>query len=76
MICPIIMKDANDVQRVSNIAAQSGIDLSVSCGNTMIDPRSIIALFTLMGKNAVLVGPDNINPTYFKRLVKKMGVAA
>lgn len=76
MICPIFMKDTADVQRVSDVAAEAGIDMSVNCGNAMIDPRSILGLFTFMGKDALLVAPDDMNPNYFMRLVKKMGVAA
>ncbi len=76
MICPIFMKDAKDVERVSAVAAEAGIDMSVSCGADMIDPRSILGLFTFMGKDAILVAPDDLNPNYFMRLVKKMGVAA
>ena len=76
MICPIKMKTEQDVIRVSEIAANSGIDMSVSCGTAMIDPRSILGLFAFVGKDAVLVAPDNLNPKYFMKLVKKMGVAA
>ena len=76
MICPILMRDAKDVERVSNVAAEAGIELSVSCGTMMIDPRSILGLFNFVGKDALLVAPDNMSPNYFMRLVKKMGVAA
>ena len=76
MICPIFMKDTKDVERVSKVAADAGIDMSVSCGNAMIDPRSILGLFNFVGKEALLVAPDDMNPNYFMRLVKKMGVAA
>ena len=55
MICPIFMKDAKDVERVSKVASEAGIDMSVSCGHDMIDPRSILGLFTFMGKDALLV---------------------
>ena len=76
MIYPIFMKDTKDVERVSAVAAEAGVDMSVSCGNAMIDPRSILGLFTFMGKDALLVAPDDMSPNYFMRLVKKMGVSA
>ena len=76
MICPIYMENVKDVQKVSNIAAQSGIDMTISCGTIAIDPRSILGLFALMGRKVLLVAPDNTNPTHFMSLVKKMGVAA
>ena len=45
-------------------------------GNAMIDPRSILGLFAFVGKDALLVAPDDLNPNYFMKLVKRMGVAA
>ena len=76
MICPIRMKDQRDVARVSKIASESGLDMKVHCGSIMIDPRSILALFTLLGKGAVLVAPYSVNPNDFAKIVKKMGVSA
>ena len=76
MICPIRMKDQRDVARVSKVACESGLDMKVHCGSIMIDPRSILALFTLLGKGAVLVAPDSVNPGDFAKIVKKMGVSA
>ena len=69
------MNTKEDVVRVSEEAANAGIDMSVSCGYVMIDPRSILGLFSLIGKDALLVAPDDMNPQYFQRLVKRMGVA-
>lgn len=76
MIYPIFMKDTKDVERVSKIAATADIDLIVSYKLDAIDPRSILGLFTFMGKNALLVAPDNTNPDYFMQLIKKMSVPA
>lgn len=76
MIYPIIMKDEKDVQRVSKVAADAGIDMSVSSGTAMIDPRSLLGLFNFVGKKVNLVAPDEMDPNYFMKLVKKMGVAA
>ena len=74
MICPIYMENVKDVQKVSNIAAQSGVDMTISCGTITLDPRSILGLFALMGKEVLLVAPDNTDPIHFMSLVKKMGV--
>lgn len=69
------MNTKEDVLRVSNEAANSGLDLSVSTGTEMIDPRSLLGLFNFMGKEAHLVAEDDVNPKYFQKLVKRMGVA-
>lgn len=75
MILPIKMKNPEDVTRLSNTIAETGIHMAVHCGNVMVDARSILALFTLIGKDAILVAPDDTNPKFFSKLVHKLGVA-
>ena len=76
MTYPIEMKNAEDALRVSNEASRAGIDLSVSVGTIILDPRSLLALFTLIGMKAVLVAPDNTDPEVFMRLIKRIGISA
>lgn len=76
MNCPIIMRTIQDVERVSHIAATSGVGFTVTNGHAIIDPRSILGLITMMGKEATLVAPDGIEYSEFMRLVKRMGVVA
>lgn len=76
MFCKIKMITKEDVLRVNRIAAEAGIDMSIFCGDSMIDPRSLLGLFDFMGKEANLVAPEDLNPKYFQKLVKRMGVAA
>ena len=76
MICPILMKDAADVERVNRVAVESGIEMSVKCEHFMIDPKSILGLFAIVGKDAELVLPDDLNERTVKRLVKRMSVSA
>lgn len=75
MVYPIKMNTMNDAIKVSEVAAEAGIDMSVSSGSAMIDPRSLLGLFAFIGKDAVLVAPDDLNPHYFMRIIKKIGVA-
>ena len=76
MIYPIEMKNAEDVVRVNKEASRAGINLSVSVGTLVLDPRSILALFALIGKKANLVAPDSTDPEAFVRLIKRMNVSA
>ena len=41
----------------------------------MVDAKSLLALFTLVGKSAILVAPDHLNPKRFMKLIEKMGIA-
>ena len=76
MVCQIKMKTTEDAVRVSREAAKAGIDMTVLCGSSMIDPRSLLGLFNFVGKDAKLVAPDNTNPQVHQKLVKRMGVIA
>ena len=71
----IRMNSPEDVEKVSNTVAQTGIPMHISCGSAMIDARSILGLFPFVGKDAFLVAPDGMNPQKFMKLVAKLGVA-
>lgn len=73
MIYPIEMKTTEDVIKVSKEASRANMDLSITTGTLILDPRSILALFTLIGKKANLVAPDNADPEDFLRIAKRMG---
>lgn len=74
MVYPIVLNDKQDVMRLNNVACQQIFDMSVSTDSTIVDAKSLLALFTLIGKpNIHLVAPDDINPRYFSKLIKRMG---
>lgn len=63
---PKAVKDLNDA------AFNYDGKLNVSCGSTIVDARSLLALFTLIGKkNIKLVAPDHDDPQKFIKFVKK-----
>jgi hypothetical protein len=48
--------------------------LTVNCGSTIVDARSLLALFALIGRQGIkLVAPDHENPNKFIEIVKKIG---
>lgn len=72
------MRDAQDVLRVNEIACQQPFDLflsSVTGPYIALDAKSLLALYSLIGKEVYLVGPDDINPKYFSKLIKRMKLA-
>jgi hypothetical protein len=51
--------------------------MQVSSGLDVVDARSLLALFTMIGKNNVnLVAPDGTNPICFTKALKRMGQMA
>ena len=75
MTCPVIMKDTADVKRVNEVATQAHLDMYIRAGSRVIDPRSLLGLFTFIGKEAILVAPDSTDPKYFLSVIKKMNIA-
>lgn len=73
MVYPITIKSADDITRISEVCAQSGENISITYKHMTIDPRSVLGLFAIVGKNAALVGPDHMNPKKFAKLIKQLG---
>ena len=74
MVTEVVLKDTSAITRLCNVACEEGLDISVSKGSVIVDARSILALFALMGSRVTLIAPDNANPTEFMRAVKRMNL--
>lgn len=72
MIYPLKLRSTQDAVTLSNVIAKSGEDVKITFGHVTVDPRSVLGLFALVGKNASLVGPDHMQPTKFRRLVEQI----
>lgn len=77
MSYPINLKSRDDVIRLNNVACQENFKMQVSSGLDIVDARSLLGLFSLIGKSNVnLVAPDGTNPMCFTRALKRMGQMA
>ena len=72
MIFPITLNDKKDILRLNELATKESFSLKVSNGSIIIDAKSLLALFSLMGKTVNLVAPDSADPVRFKNLIKKI----
>ena len=75
MVYPIVMKTQEDVIRVNEIASRQMFDLFLSTVNgpyISVDAKSLLAMFSLIGREVYLVAPDDLNPKYFSKLIKRM----
>ena len=75
MYCNIKLKNPKDVKQLNDIACNQNFDLTVSSGSTIVNARSILALFALIGKPVSLVAPDHIDPDKFISLIKKLNIS-
>lgn len=72
MIKEIILKNKKDVERLNEIACEQPFNIHVSCGHQILDAKSILALFALIGrKNVYLVAPDHLKAQSFMDMIEK-----
>lgn len=78
MVLDIQLKNKTDVEHLNAEACKSGENLWVHSadGLIMVDARSLLALFSLIGKPCKLVGEDYINPQVLTRVARRAGVTA
>ena len=74
MVTEVVLKDTSAITRLCNVACEECLDISVSKGSVIVDARSILALFALMGSKVTLTAPDNTNPAKFLNAVKRMNL--
>jgi hypothetical protein len=74
MVYEIKLCSPKDVKDLNEAALDYEGKLTVNCGSTSIDAKSLLALFTLIGRKGVkLVAPDHENPDKFAEIVKQIG---
>ena len=74
MVYEIKLSSLKDVDNLNDIALDYDGKLTVNCGSASINAKSLLALFTLIGKkNIKLVAPDHENPNKFMDIIKKLG---
>ena len=72
MIKSINITSKNQVERISDLASKAPYEIWLSDGAVMLDARSILGLFALVGKRVNVVAGDRVNPASFEKLVNKM----
>ena len=66
------MQTIEDAQTVCRIAGEQDFMLQVSSGAAIIDARSLMGLFTLLGRKSNLIAPDGVDYDCFIKAIKRM----
>lgn len=72
MVKEIMIKDKEQVAKISELACHVPYEVWLSDSTMMLDARSLLGLFALVGKKACVVAEDTVDPKAFARLVNKM----
>ena len=68
----IQITDEHQVERISELASKAPYEVWLTDDTVMLDARSLLGLFALVGKRVHVVAEDNVNPDEFAKLVSKM----
>lgn len=68
----IDIKNEEQVARINRLACEAPYEVWLSTDTLMLDARSLLGLFALVGQRAKVVTDDSLNPKTLDRLVKKM----
>jgi hypothetical protein len=66
LVHPYKIKSKEDLYRLSQLASEEDYPIYISTNSgVMIDARSVLALFTILGQEVNLVAPDHANANDF-----------
>lgn len=72
MQCYYKIKSLEDIYKLNKLASREDFNIYISVNSTMLDAKSLLALFTLLGKEINLVAPDHIDSAKFIKFVSRL----
>lgn len=72
MVKELNIKDASQVQKINALASEAPYEVWLSTDMVMLDARSLLGLYALVGQKVKVVAEDNVDPRRFSKLVSKM----
>ena len=72
MLKEIEIKTEAQVEQINRLACKAPYEVWISSGDIMLDARSLLGLFALVGRKAQVVVEDDVAPRAFDKLVAKM----
>lgn len=72
MTYPFKVESKEDLKRLSELACQEDYNIYLSTSTTMFDAKSLLALFTILGKEVNIVAPDHTNSAKFTKFIEKL----
>lgn len=72
MVFPYKIETKEDLYRLSELASREDYPIYISTDMGQSDAKSLLALFTILGKDINLVAPDHVNSGEFIRFIEKL----
>ena len=69
---PFKVESKEDLQRLSELASKEDYNIYLSTSTAMFDAKSLLALFTVLGKEVSLIAPDHADSEKFVKFIEKL----
>lgn len=66
------IKNEAQVEKINWLACSAPYEVWLNAGSVMLDARSLLGLYALIGKRVNVVTEDSVDPRSLDRLVHKM----
>lgn len=71
MVQPVKFETKEDLYRFSELASQEDFNIYISTKYGQLDAKSLLALFTILGRDVNIVAPDHADADKFLAFLKK-----
>ena len=72
MVKKLDIKSKEQVEKINDLACHTPYEVWLSTDTLMLDARSLLGLYALIGKRVNVVTEDSVDPRSLDRLVDKM----
>ena len=72
MIFPYRINTKEDLYRLSELACKEDFPVYITTPYGQVDARSVLGLFTILGKDIHLVAPDHASANDFHKFIDKL----
>lgn len=73
MIQPVKFETKEDLYRFSELASKEDYNIYISTPYGQLDAKSLLALFTILGKEVNIVAPDHASADKFHAFLERYG---
>jgi hypothetical protein len=72
MTHPFKIDTQEDLYRLSEMASKEDFSIYLSTNSEIFDAKSLLALFTILGKEVKLTAPDHVDAEKFSKFIEKL----
>jgi hypothetical protein len=69
---PFKVETKEDLYKLSELASKEDFNIYLSTSTALFDAKSLLALFTILGKEVSLIAPDHANAEKFAKFIEKL----